>query len=91
MPRLRPDQYEVKIRWDHARKVVDVTSSGVKFDFDSALKVGTRYPVTVTAPGVSIASTLEVTRCQLIVEPTGRYFHIEGKFFPYVEGKDAGT
>lgn len=84
--RLRPDQYEIKIRWDHARRVVEVTSAGVKFDFDSALKVGTRYPISVTAPGVSITSTLEVTRCQLIVEPSGgRYFHVEGKFFPYVE------
>jgi hypothetical protein len=86
VPRLRPEQYEVKIRWDRARRVVEVTSVGVKFDFDSALKVGTRYPVSVTAPGVSIASTLEVTRCQLIVETSGgRYFHVEGKFFPYVE------
>jgi hypothetical protein len=85
VPRLRPDQYEVKIRWDRARRVAEVTSAGVKFDFDSALKVGTRYPVTVTAPGVSISSTLEVTRCQLIVEPAGRYFHVEGKFYPYVE------
>jgi hypothetical protein len=84
-PRLRPDQYEIKIRWDKARRVVEVTTSGVKFDFDSALKVGTRYPVTVTGPGVSIASTLEVTRCQLTVDPAGRYFHVEGRFFPSVE------
>lgn len=85
VPRLRPDQYELKIRWDKARRVVEVTTAGVKFDFDSALKVGTRYPVTVTAPGVSISSTLEVTRCQLTVDPAGRYFHVEGRFYPYVE------
>lgn len=85
VPRLQPDQYEIKIRWDRARRVTDVTTSGVKFDFDSALKVGTRYPITVTAPGVSISSTLEVTRCQLTVDPAGRHFHVEGRFYPYVE------
>ena len=83
---MKPDQYEIKIRWERARRVVDVTASGVKFDFDSALKVGLRYPISVTAPGVSISSTLEVTRCQLTVDPTaGRFFHVEGKFYPYVE------
>jgi hypothetical protein len=84
--RLNPDQYELKIRWDRARQVLDVTPTGVQFDFDSPLKVGTRYPVTLTAPGVSLSSTIEVTRCQLTVQQeTGRFFRVTGRFFPYVE------
>jgi hypothetical protein len=58
----------------------------VKFDFDTALNVGTRYPVTLNAPGVSFSSTLEVTRCQVTVRPgVGRFFRIDGRFFPYLE------
>ena len=83
-PRLSPENYEIKVRWDRARKVLDVTSSGVKFEFDHALKVGITYPITVTAPGISISATLEVTRCQLTVAD-GRFFLVEGRFFPYVE------
>ena len=45
--RPTPDQYELKIRWDKARGVIDVTPTGVQFDFDSPLKVGTKYPVTL--------------------------------------------
>jgi hypothetical protein len=84
--RTRAEQYELKIRWERARQVTEVTSSGVQFDFDSALKVGTRYNVTLTAPGVSIAPTIEVVRCQLALEPSGnKYFRISARFFPYVE------
>lgn len=84
--RTRAEQYELKIRWERARQVTEVTSSGVQFDFDSALKVGTRYNVTLTAPGVSIAPTIEVTRCQLALESGGnKYFRIAARFFPYVE------
>jgi hypothetical protein len=84
--RLRAEQYELKIRWERARQVTEVTSSGVQFEFDSALKVGTRYPVSLTAPGVSIASTIEVTRCQLALEPGGnKLFRIGARFYPYIE------
>ena len=84
--RLTPDQYELKIRWERARRVLEVSASGVTFDFDSALKVGVKYPVTLTAPGVSISSTLEVSRCRLRVEPgAGKLFRVEGRFYPYVE------
>ncbi len=84
--RLSPEQYELKIRWERARRVIEVSGSGVTFDFDTSLKVGVRYPITLTAPGVSISSTLEVVRCRLIVDPSaGRFFRVEGKFFPYVD------
>ena len=84
--RLKPEQYEIKVRWEKARRVVAVSPTGAKFDFDTALKVGTKYPVTLNAPGVSFASTLEVTRCQVTVDPGGvRYFRIDGRFFPYLE------
>lgn len=84
--RLKPEQYEIKIRWERARKVIDVSPIGVRFEFGSALKVGTNYPITLTAPGVSFSSTLEITHCRLTVEPLGaRFFRIEGRFFPYVE------
>jgi hypothetical protein len=84
--RLTPDQYELKIRWDKARQVLEVTPTGLQFDFDSPLKVGTKYPVTLTAPGVSLSSTIEVTRCQMTVEAeSGRFFRVTGRFYPYVE------
>ena len=84
--RLKPDQYELKIRWEKARQVLEVSSTGVRFDFDAPLKVGTKYPVSLTAPGVSFSTTLEVSRCQLTVEPpSGRFFRVTGRFFPYVE------
>ncbi len=84
--RLTASQYELKIRWDKARQVLEVTPTGVQFDFDSPLKVGMKYPVTLTAPGVSLNSTVEVTRCQLTVLPdSGRFFRVTGRFFPYVE------
>lgn len=84
--RMRAEQYELKIRWERARQVTEVTSSGVQFDFDSALKVGTHYNVTLTAPGVAIAPTIEVTRCQLALESGGnKYFRIAARFFPYVD------
>lgn len=84
--RLRADQYELKIRWERARQVTEVTTTGVGFDFDSSLKVGTRYPVTLTAPGVSLSSTIEVTRCQLALEPGGnKFFRIAARFYPYEE------
>ena len=84
--RLNPEQYELKIRWDRARQVIEVTPTGVQFDFDNPLKVGTKYPVTLTAPGVSLSSTIEVTRCQLTVQSApGRFFRVSGRFFPYVE------
>jgi hypothetical protein len=82
--RVPADQYEIRIRWEKARKVLEVTSGGVKFEFENSLKVGLTYPITLTAPGVSLTSTLEVTRCQLTVA-SGRFFLIEGRFFPYVE------
>ncbi|HKF43495.1 MAG TPA: hypothetical protein VKJ00_07870 [Thermoanaerobaculia bacterium] len=85
-PRPRPEQYEMKVRWEKARRVVAISPTGAKFDFDTALKVGTKYPVSLSAPGVSFSSTLEVTRCQVTVEPGGvRYFRIDGRFFPYLE------
>jgi hypothetical protein len=40
--KLKPEQYELKIRWEKARQVLDVSPTGVRFDFDTALKVGTR-------------------------------------------------
>ena len=84
--RTKAEQYELKIRWERARQVTEVTSSGVQFDFDSSLKVGTHYNITLTAPGVSIAPTIEVTRCQLALESGGnKYFRIAARFFPYVE------
>lgn len=84
--RLKPEQYELKVRWEKARRVLQVSPTGVKFDFDTSLKVGTKYPVHLTAPGVSFSSTLEVTRCQVTVEPgAGRSFRIDGRFFPYLE------
>ena len=67
--KLKADQYELKIRWEKARQVLDVSPTGVRFDFDAPLKVGTRYPISLTAPGVSVSTTLEVSRCQLTVEP----------------------
>ncbi len=83
--RLAADQYELKIRWEKARKVFEVSPQGVSFEFDNPLKVGLRYPISLAAPGVSFSSTFEVTRCQLTLEPEGRFFKIEGKFYPYVE------
>jgi hypothetical protein len=84
--KLKPEQYELKVRWEKARGVLQVSPTGVKFDFDTALNVGTRYSVSLTAPGVSFSSTLEVTRCQVTVLPgAGRFFRIDGRFFPYVE------
>jgi hypothetical protein len=84
--KLKPEQYELKVRWEKARGVRQVSPTGVKFDFDTALNVGTRYSVSLSAPGVSFSSTLEVTRCQVTVLPgVGRFFRIEGRFFPYVE------
>ncbi|HYR46901.1 MAG TPA: hypothetical protein VER78_07830 [Thermoanaerobaculia bacterium] len=84
--RIKPEQFEIKVRWEKGRRVRKVSPTGVQFDFDSALKVGVRYPISLNAPGVSFSSTLEVTRCQVILEPGGkRYFSIEGRFFPYVE------
>jgi hypothetical protein len=84
--RLKPEQYELKVRWEKARRVLQITPTGVKFDFNAGLKVGTKYPVSLTAPGVSFSSTLEVTRCQVTSEPgTGRCFRIDGRFFPYLE------
>jgi hypothetical protein len=83
---LKPEQYELKVRWEKARRVLQVTPTGVKFDFNIGLKVGTKYPVSLTAPGVSFSSTLEVTRCQVTSEPgNGRCFRIDGRFFPYLE------
>lgn len=84
--RLKPEQYQMKVRWEKVRRVVAVSPTGAKFDFDTALKVGTKYAITLTAPGVSFSSTLEVTRCQVTVDPGGvRYFRIDGRFFPYLE------
>ena len=63
-----------------------MTPTGVQFDFDNPLKVGTKYPVTLTAPGVSLSSTIEVTRCQLTVQSdSGRFFRVTARFYPYVE------
>jgi hypothetical protein len=84
--RLKPEQYELKVRWETARQVLEVTPTGVRFDFNTPLKVGTRYPVSLKAPGVAFSTTLEVSRCQLTVDSaTGRFFRVTGKFFPYVE------
>ena len=84
--KLKPEQYELKIRWEKARQVLEVSPTGVRFDFDAPLKVGTKYPISLTAPGVSFSTTLEVSRCQLTVEPpSGRFFRVTGRFFPYVE------
>jgi hypothetical protein len=84
--RPKPGEYELKVRWETARQVLEVTPTGVRFDFSSPLKVGTRYPVSLQAPGVAFSTTLEVTRCQLTVDSaTGRFFRVTGKFFPYVE------
>jgi hypothetical protein len=83
--RLKPEQYELKVRWEKARRVLQVSPTGVKFDFDKSLNVGTKYPVNLTAPGVSFSSTIEVTRCQVTSEGAGRSFRIDGRFFPYVE------
>ena len=60
--RLKADQYELKIRWEKARQVLEVSPTGVRFDFDAPLKVGTKYPISLTAPGVSFSTTLEVSR-----------------------------
>jgi len=87
-PPKRPKaaEYELKVRWETARQVLEVTPTGVRFDFNTPLKVGTRYPISLKAPGVSFSTTLEVTRCQLTVDSaTGRFFRVTGKFFPYVE------
>ena len=84
--RLKPEQYELKVRWEKARRVLQVSPTGVKFDFSTSLMVGTKYPISLTAPGVSFSSTLEVTRCQVTSEPgAGRSFRIDGRFFPYLE------
>ena len=84
--KLKADQYELKIRWEKARQVLEVSPTGVRFDFDAPLKVGTKYPISLTAPGVSFSTTLEVSRCQRTVEPpSGRFFRVTGRFFPYVE------
>jgi hypothetical protein len=84
--KLKPEQYELKIRWEKARQVLDVSPTGVRFDFDTALKVGAKYPISLTATGVSFSTTLEVSRCQLTVEPpSGRFFRVTGRFFPYVD------
>lgn len=84
--KLKADQYELKIRWERARRVLEVTSTGVQFEYDAALKVGARYPISLDGPGISFSTTLEVTRCQLTVDPeTGRHFRVSGKFFPYQE------
>ena len=84
--RLKPEQYELKVRWEKALRVLQVSPTGIRFDFDTALKVGAKYPITLTAPGVSFTSTLEVVRCQVTVEPgAGRSFRIDGRFFPYLE------
>ena len=84
--KLKAEQYELKIRWEKARQVLEVSPTGVRFDFDTPLKVGTKYPISLAAPGVSFSTTLEVSRCQLTVEPpSGRFFRVSGRFFPYVE------
>jgi hypothetical protein len=84
--RLKPEQYELKVRWEKAHRVLQVSPTGVKFDFGTALQVGAKYPVTLNAPGVSFSSTLEVTRCQVTSDKgAGRSFRIDGRFFPYVE------
>jgi hypothetical protein len=84
--KLKADQYELKIRWERARRVLEVSSTGVQFEYDQPLKVGSRYPISLAGPGVEFSTTLEVTRCQLTVDAeTGRHFRVSGKFFPYVE------
>ena len=84
--RPKAEQYELKVRWETARQVLEVTPTGVRFDFNTPLKVATRYPVSLSAPGVAFSTTVEVTRCQLTVDPTsGRFFRVTAKFFPYVE------
>lgn len=84
--KLKADQYELKIRWERARRVIEVLSTGVQFEYDQPLKVGSRYPISLTAPGIAFSTTLEVTRCQLTVDAeAGRHFRVSGKFFPYVE------
>ena len=84
--RPKAEQYELKVRWETARQVLEVTPTGVRFDFNTPLKVATRYPVSLKAPGVAFSTTVEVTRCQLTVDPTsGRFFRVTAKFFPYVE------
>ncbi len=84
--RLKPEQCEIKVRWERARKVLEVSAVGVTFEFATPLKVGIRYPISLTGPGVSISSTLEVRRCQLTLDPAeGRFFRVEGRFFPYME------
>ncbi len=84
--RPKAEQYELKVRWETARQVLEVSPTGVRFDFNSPLKVATRYPVSLKAPGVAFSTTVEVTRCQLTVDPTsGRFFRVTAKFFPYVE------
>ncbi len=83
--RLKPEQYDLKVRWEKARQVLDISATGVRFEFDAALKVGTKYPISLSAPGVSFSTTLEVTRCQLTESEKGRHFQVSGKFFPYVE------
>jgi hypothetical protein len=83
---LKPEQYELKVRWEKALRVLQVSPTGIRFDFDTSLKVGAKYPVSLTAPGVSFSSTLEVVRCQVTAEPgAGRSFRIDGRFFPYLE------
>lgn len=83
--KLKPEQYELKVRWEKARGVIQLSPTGVKFDFDTALNVGTKYAVSLKAPGVSFSSTLEVTRCRVTILPGGRIFRIDGRFFPYIE------
>ncbi len=84
--RLKPEQYELKVRWEKARAVLDISATGVKFEFDAPLKVGMKYPISLSAPGVSFSTTLEVTRCQLTLDSErGRHFQVNGKFFPFVE------
>ena len=84
--RVKPEQCEIKVRWEKARRVIQVSPTGARFDFDSALKVGTRYPFSLSGPGLSLSTTFEVRRCQVTVEPGGgRSFRIEGRFYPYVE------
>ena len=86
LKKLKPEQYELKIRWEKARQVLEVSPTGVRFDFDAPLKVGTRYPISLAAPGVNFSTTIEVSRCQLTVEPpSGRFFRVTRRFFPYVE------
>jgi len=55
--RLAADQYELKIRWERARKVYEVSPQGVSFEFDNPLKVGLRYPISLSAPGGSFRTS----------------------------------